>query len=51
MADDDDRGPVMYQDGDAVVLCDRSNPNAWVRSDTTVSLPDGASDRAATERP
>jgi len=27
-----------YEDGSALVICDRRNPNAWVRSDTTAAL-------------
>ncbi len=25
---------IAYHDGDALVVCDRTNPNAWIRSDT-----------------
>lgn len=25
---------VSYTDKDAIVICDRKNPNAWIRSDT-----------------
>lgn len=50
MAPDGDRDPVYYEDGDAVVLCDRSNPNAWLRSDTVVRVGDGRSDRLTPER-
>lgn len=26
------QGLVAYEDGDAIVLCDPGNPNAWLRS-------------------
>lgn len=29
---------TSYEDGDATVICDRTNPNAWVRSTGTVDL-------------
>jgi hypothetical protein len=31
-------GVTGYEDGDAHVVCDRENPNAWIRSDHTVEL-------------
>lgn len=36
MAPDDERTTVAYEDGDDIVICDRKNPNAWIRSDTVV---------------
>lgn len=38
---------AAYQDDDFLVICSRRNPNAWIRSDTTVSLPDVESDTRA----
>lgn len=32
-----DRAPIAYEDDEYVVLCDRENPNAWIRTDTVVS--------------
>lgn len=29
---------TSYEDGDATVVCDRKNPNAWLRSDAVVDL-------------
>lgn len=29
---------TCYEEGDDLVICDRQNPKAWVKSDTTVSL-------------
>lgn len=29
---------ASYDDGDALVVCDRSNPNAWIRSDATTTV-------------
>lgn len=29
---------TSYEDGDAVVVCDRENPRAWIRSGTTATL-------------
>lgn len=31
-------GVTGYEDGDGHVICDRQNPNAWLRSDETVEL-------------
>lgn len=31
---------AAYEDGQSTVMCERKNPNAWIRSDTTVSLED-----------
>lgn len=31
-------GYTSYEDGDYLVVCDRENPNAWIRSDETVEL-------------
>lgn len=31
-------GYACYEDGDHFVVCDRENPNAWVRSDLTADL-------------
>jgi hypothetical protein len=28
---------TSYEDGDSVVICDRKNPTAWIRSDLTTS--------------
>jgi hypothetical protein len=28
---------TSYADGDSVVICDRKNPTAWIRSDVTTS--------------
>lgn len=50
MTDEPERGPVMYQDGDQVVFCDRSNPNAWLRSDTVVRAGDVQLGRVRFER-
>ncbi len=30
---------VVYRDGDGVVFCDRDNPDAWIKSDVMVTLP------------
>lgn len=27
-----------YEDGDSYVVCEKTNPNAWVRSDETADL-------------
>jgi homogentisate 1,2-dioxygenase len=27
-----------YEDGAALVICDRTNPRAWLRADTTAAL-------------
>lgn len=27
-----------YEDGDGYVVCDRTNPKAWIRSDRTTTL-------------
>lgn len=29
---------TSYEDGDAHVICDRENPNAWIRAEETRSL-------------
>lgn len=29
---------VAYEDDDALVICERSNPNAWIRSTVTMPL-------------
>lgn len=29
---------TSYEDGDALVICDRENANAWLRSDVTWTL-------------
>lgn len=29
---------VAYEDDDALVICERSNPNAWIRSTVTEPL-------------
>lgn len=26
---------ASYEEGDALVVCDRENPNAWIKSDVT----------------
>lgn len=31
-------GFTSYEDGNALVVCDRKNTNAWVRSDVTYEL-------------
>ena len=31
-------GYTSYEDGDYLVVCDRENPNAWIRSDETVDV-------------
>lgn len=31
-------GFTSYEDGDHLVVCDRENPNAWVRTDEPVDL-------------
>ena len=31
-------GYTSYEDGKYLVVCDRENPNAWIRSDGTVEL-------------
>lgn len=28
---------ASYQDGDAHVICDRTNPKAWIKSDTVTA--------------
>lgn len=41
---------VAYEDGDALIVCEKTNPNAWIRSTVTMPLdappasdrPDGA---------
>lgn len=38
MNPDADRSPIMYQDGESFVVCDRKNPCAWIRSDTVVAV-------------
>ena len=37
MAPDDAEKTVAYEDGGDIVICDRKNPNAWIRSDTVVA--------------
>lgn len=42
-AEPDDRpagleGVASYDDDDAFVVCDRKNPQAWIRSDTVADL-------------
>jgi hypothetical protein len=42
-AEPDDRpagleGVASYEDGDAFVVCDRKNPQAWIRSDAVTDL-------------
>lgn len=34
----DHEGFTGYEDGDSYVVCDRKNPNAWIRSDVTEPL-------------
>lgn len=34
----DHEGFTGYEDGDSYVVCDRKNPNAWIRSDVTERL-------------
>lgn len=29
---------ASYEDGDGLVVCDRENPNAWLRSDAVTDL-------------
>lgn len=29
---------TSYVDGDSVVICDRTNPEAWIRADVTAAL-------------
>lgn len=29
---------ASYEEGDSLVICDRQNPNAWVKSDTPTAL-------------
>lgn len=29
---------ASYEDGDAVVICDRREPQAWIRSDAVVAV-------------
>lgn len=29
---------VAYEDDDALIVCERSNPNAWIRSTVTMPL-------------
>lgn len=29
---------ASYEDGDRYVICDRSNANAWIRSDVTTPI-------------
>lgn len=29
---------ASYEDGDAIVICDRKKPQAWIRSDTVVGI-------------
>lgn len=29
---------ASYEDGDAIVICDRREPQAWIRSDTVVGV-------------
>lgn len=36
-----------YREGDQLVLCDRTNPRAWIKSDVTVTV--GGTERAAEE--
>lgn len=31
-------GYASYEDGDHLVICDRENPNAWIRSNETADL-------------
>jgi hypothetical protein len=31
---------ASYEDGDSLVVCDRTNANAWVKSDVTTSVED-----------
>lgn len=35
---------TAYVDGDAVVICDPTNPKAWIRSDSVVAATDGPDD-------
>ena len=42
------QGCVSYWDGDAFVITDKANPNAWVRSDVTISLESDPSDPETT---
>lgn len=30
---------IAYEDGDGLVLCDRSNPGAWIRLEEPVGMP------------
>jgi hypothetical protein len=31
---------ASYEEGDSLVVCDRTNANAWVKSDVTVTFED-----------
>jgi hypothetical protein len=31
---------ASYEDGDSLVVCDRENANAWIKSDSTVEIRD-----------
>lgn len=36
MATESPSEPVAYEDGNSIVVCDRENPNAWIRSDVVL---------------
>lgn len=40
MTSDSDRGAIAYENGDYLVVVDRGNPQAWIRSDVTVDAED-----------
>lgn len=45
--------PIAYVDNEALVVCDRNNPNAWIRSDTSIPVesdPETVKNRDATVR-
>jgi hypothetical protein len=35
---DDLEDVTGYEDGDSYVVCEKSNPNAWIRADVTTTL-------------
>lgn len=47
MTNEHDCTIVTYEDGESVVLCDRENPKAWIRSDAFVTGESAEGDQTA----
>lgn len=47
--DDPFESVTDYREDDQLVICDKRNPNAWLKSDVTVPLLDAEAERATAE--